>query len=262
MPQWNPESYLAFADHRSRPYAELLQRVPPTVTPHRIADLGCGPGHLSALLRNRWADATILGVDSSTEMIHRAESDNADPRIRYALADLTAWTPGESYEMIISNATFQWVPNDLAVIARLSEYVTPGGCFAISVPNNFSAPSHQLLHEISARPPYAEHTTGLHNARGRDPQSLLAQFADAGWEVDAWTTVYQQILPGEDPVLRWISGTGARPILQALPEPLRTEFTTEYAAALRDAYPQRPYGTVLPFERTFCVALRPQAVAG
>lgn len=257
MAQWNPDTYLAFADHRSRPYAELLGRVPTTVSPTRIADLGCGPGHLSALLRHRWSEAGILGVDSSAEMINRANADNTDPRTTYELADLTDWSPPESYELIISNATFQWVPGDLAVIQRLSAHVRPGGCFAISVPNNFAAPNHQLLHEISSRPPYRDHTDGLHRARGRDPQSLLSLFAEGGWQVDAWTTIYHQVLEGEDPVLRWVCGTGARPILQALPEPLRTEFIATYGAALREAYPQRSYGTVLPFERTFCVAVRP-----
>jgi trans-aconitate 2-methyltransferase len=77
-----------------------------------------------------------------------------------------------------------------------------------------------------------------------------------GWSVDAWETTYLHVLRGPDPVLRWISGTGARPVLQALPEHLRVSFEREYGAALRAAYPGREYGTVLPFRRVFCVAWR------
>jgi trans-aconitate 2-methyltransferase len=58
-------------------------------------------------------------------------------------------------------------------------------------------------------------------------------------------------------VFRWISGTGARPVLQALPSGLREEFVGEYKRRLVDAYPQRPYGTLLPFRRVFVVAHRP-----
>jgi trans-aconitate 2-methyltransferase len=71
--------------------------------------------------------------------------------------------------------------------------------------------------------------------------------------VDAWETTYLHVLSGEDPVFTWVSGTGARPTLTALPDDLREEFTTEYKQRLREAYPPGPHGTVLPFRRVFVV---------
>ena len=59
-----------------------------------------------------------------------------------------------------------------------------------------------------------------------------------------------------DPVLTWVSATGARPTLQALPEDLRADFTREFGAALRTAYPRTDAGVVLPFRRVFAVATR------
>jgi trans-aconitate 2-methyltransferase len=59
-------------------------------------------------------------------------------------------------------------------------------------------------------------------------------------------------------VFRWISATGARPVLAALashPE-LLAQFTGEYQAELRRAYPARAYGTPLEFRRIFVVATR------
>ncbi|MEX3770844.1 trans-aconitate 2-methyltransferase, partial [Mycolicibacterium fortuitum] len=44
---WNPDTYLAFADHRGRPFYDLLSRVAAEV-PRRVVDLGCGPGNLTA----------------------------------------------------------------------------------------------------------------------------------------------------------------------------------------------------------------------
>ena len=58
-------------------------------------------------------------------------------------------------------------------------------------------------------------------------------------------------------MFHWIRGTGARPVLQALPDGLREQFEAEYKARLSEAYPARPYGTVLPFRRVFVVAQRP-----
>jgi trans-aconitate 2-methyltransferase len=75
--------------------------------------------------------------------------------------------------------------------------------------------------------------------------------------VDAWETTYLHVLQGEDPVFRWVSGTGARPTLQALQavdDGLRTRFEEEFKRRLRAAYPTEPWGTVLPFRRVFVVA--------
>ena len=41
------------------------------------------------------------------------------------------------------------------------------------------------------------------------------------------------------------------------PDGLREQFEAEYKALLSEAYPARPYGTVLPFRRIFVVAHRP-----
>jgi trans-aconitate 2-methyltransferase len=69
------------------------------------------------------------------------------------------------------------------------------------------------------------------------------------------------VLTGDDPVFTWVSGTGARPTLQALPDDLRPGFEAEFKARLRAAYPDRGYGVVLPFRRIFAVARRPEGLA-
>lgn len=254
MTTWDPTRYLQFADDRSRPFVDLVARV--QGDPATIVDLGCGPGHLTAVLRGRWPEATIHGIDSSPDMIDKATADNSDDRVTYELADVATWTSPGPVDLVVSNALFQWVPDQLDVIRRLAGLVAPGGTFALQVPCNYDAPSHRLLHEISSQPPYGEHTEGLHGDRGTHPEAYLDLFADLGWTVDVWETTYLHVLPGDDPVFDWISGTGARPILQALPDGLREDFVVAYKAALREAYPARPWGTVLPFSRTFAVARR------
>ncbi|MGW6225870.1 methyltransferase domain-containing protein [Cellulosimicrobium cellulans] len=255
MPRdWDPALYLSHADERSRPFADLLARVP--VDARTVVDLGSGPGHLSALLHARWPGATITGVDASPAMVERARRDASAPWVRYELADVRTWAPPASADVVVSNATLQWVPDHLDLLARLAGHVAPGGALAFSVPGNHDAPSHRLLRELAARPPYAEHTSGVDRPGAHDPEAYLDRLAGLGFAVDAWETTYLHVLHGPDPVLRWISATGARPVLQALPDAERAAFVAEYAAALRGAYPERGYGTVLPFRRVFVVATR------
>ena len=47
------------------------------------------------------------------------------------------------------------------------------------------------------------------------------------------------MLTGDDPVFTWVSGTGARPTLQALPDDLRAGFEEEFKRRLRGGVPGR-----------------------
>lgn len=251
---WDPDAYLRFADERSRPFADLLARV--DGRPDVVVDLGCGPGHLTGLLRARWPQARVLGVDSSPEMIRRVREGNDDPEVRYVQADLRDWWPDGPIDLLVSAATLQWVPGHLDLLPGLASAVAPGGSLALTVPANFDAPSHRLLRELAARSPYAAWTSSVEHPVAHDAATYLAALSRPGWTLDVWETTYLHVLAGPDPVLAWVSGTGARPVLQALPEALRGRFESEYAAALREAYSPGPHGTVLPFRRVFVVARR------
>ena len=71
MPTWSPEQYLRFAGERTRPCRDLASQIP-IQHPKIIADLGCGPGNSTAVLRERYPDAQTTGVDNSREMIREA----------------------------------------------------------------------------------------------------------------------------------------------------------------------------------------------
>src|SRR5215469_10665419 len=68
---WDPAQYLSFADERSRPFFDLAGRIGAR-SPGYVVDLGCGPGQLTASLAARWPEATVLGIDSSAEMVRAA----------------------------------------------------------------------------------------------------------------------------------------------------------------------------------------------
>jgi trans-aconitate 2-methyltransferase len=248
---WDPDRYLAYADERGRPFLDLIVRIGADA-PRTVVDLGCGPGNLTGLLAQRWPDADVLGLDSSPEMIAKAQA----PGVRFEVGDLRDWMHQQDspVDVLVSNATLQWVPGHLELLPRLVERVVPGGWLAFQVPGNFDEPSHTIRRDIADLEPYAVHTAGVAVPDSHDPATYLEVLAEAGCAVDAWETTYLHVLTGEDPVFTWVSGTGARPTLEALPAELREEFEEEFRARLRAAYPQRDYGVVLPFRRIFVVA--------
>jgi trans-aconitate 2-methyltransferase len=113
------------------------------------------------------------------------------------------------------------------------------------------------MREMAASPRWQPRLRDVQlNRQAGDPATYLDVLADAGCQVDAWETTYLHVLPGEDAVLDWYQGSGLRPVLAALTPQQGAEFTAEYGARLRAAYPPAAYGTVLPFRRIFVAARR------
>ena len=249
---WDPERYLTYADERGRPFVELVARID-AEAPRRVVDLGCGAGNLTVLLAERWPGASVLGVDFSAEMVAAAP---AEAGVEFAVGDIVGWTSDEPVDVLVSNAALQWVPGHLDLLPGLVAQVAPGGWLAFQVPGNFDEPSHTLRRELAAEPPYDAHTHDVHSPDAHDAATYLRALRDLGCEVDAWETTYLHVLHGEDPVFTWISGTGARPTLQALPDDLRPAYEEELKRRLRAAYPARDGAVVLPFRRVFVVARR------
>ncbi|MFF4321041.1 trans-aconitate 2-methyltransferase [Streptomyces sp. NPDC001568] len=271
-PTWDPQQYLRHAGHRTRPFLDLLTRISELPTPSatsdespgpRIADLGCGPGNVTALLAERWPEARITGFDLSPEMLARATAEYAGPtagggRLDFRHGDIADWMPEETYDLIVSNAALQWVPSHPGSFAPWIHGLRPGGTFAFQIPGNFGAPSHRLLAELCDTPRWHSRLAG-HGARYvhlLEPAEYLARFTELGCAVDVWETTYHQLLQGPDPVLDWVKGTALRPVLTALGDDREAveTFLAEYREALREAYPPGPRGTVFPFRRIFAIA--------
>ncbi|MGW2253594.1 methyltransferase domain-containing protein [Kitasatospora sp. NPDC001660] len=110
-PAWDPAQYLRFADERTRPLRDLLARVPalPNEPAATILDIGCGPGNSTAVVRERWPQARITGVDNSAPMLEAARREG-EPSAEYVLADARDYDPAPAEpDLIVSNAALQWM---------------------------------------------------------------------------------------------------------------------------------------------------------
>jgi len=258
---WDPDRYLTFADERGRPFLDLVGRIGAR-SPATVVDLGCGPGNLTMLLAQRWPEASIVGIDSSAEMVAAAPDGDG---VEFVVGDIRDWrarsgSSARGIDVLVSNAALQWVPGHLGLLGGLLETVAPGGWFAFQVPGNFEEPSHTIRRELAAESAYVEHTAGVATPYAHDAATYLRVLADLGCEVDAWETTYLHVLRGPDAVFDWVSGTGARPTLQALPDHLRAPFEEEFKRRLRRAYPEHDGVVVLPFRRVFVVARRAEVL--
>jgi trans-aconitate 2-methyltransferase len=266
---WDPGQYRQFGGERSRPFYDLIAQIG-AADPGFVADIGCGPGELTAGLCRRWPNAEVLGVDNSAEMIAAAKDVLAGlggggahaPRLRFELKDARDWRPDRPVDVIVSNALLQWIPEHEKLVARWARQVADGGWLAFQLPGNFDQPVHRLLRDLAGTPRWRPLLAEVElNRQATDPKDYLDLLAGHGCEVNAWETTYLHVLTGEDPVLQWFTGTALRPVIAALDPGRAADFLAELGGQLREAYPRRPYGTVLPFRRVFVVARSARAGA-
>src|SRR6185437_10236322 len=254
---WDPKQYNRFSTERSRPFHELLSRVGASA-PESVADIGCGPGELTAELAQRWPEADVVSVDNSPEMIDAARRlpGTSTGKLRFELLDAWDWTPSGPVDVIVSNALLQWLPGHDELLAKWIGCLADGGWLAFQIPANHDQEAHSLLHEQAGSAKWRDQVGDvLFSRQTGDPGYYLELLAKKGLAVDAWETTYMQVLSGENPVLEWFKGTALRPVLTALgDEEARANFLAEYGPKLLSAYPPASYGTLFRFRRVFVVA--------
>lgn len=254
MADWNPALYRRYEDQRTRPAHELLARVP-LISPARVVDLGCGPGNSTELLRQRFPDAELLGVDNSEAML--ASARKRLPQVAFVHGDIAAWVPARPPDLIYANAALQWVPAHETLVPRLFDLLAPGGVLAIQMPDNQQEPTHRLMRELAGEPAWRGHLADAARARAEllgaaGYYDLLARQA-AG--VDLWHTTYHHVMDSAHAIVEWVQGTGLKPFVDPLPPALAASYLAEYGARIDAAYPPRADGRrLLAYPRLFIVA--------
>lgn len=252
---WSAKQYSTFENERTRPVRDLVAAIP--IPDARTAiDLGCGPGNSTEVLAQRFPSAIITGMDSSGDMV--ATAQKRLPDLDFQQSDIQTWNPPEQFDVILANASLQWLPDHASLYPRLLGKLAPGGCLAVQTPDNLEEPAHRLLREIAADGPWA----------GKLASKKLPARHSASWyyellqplctHIDVWRTTYHHPLAGgASAVLEWFKGSALRPYLDELDKDEQDAFLARYKAAIAQAYPTLADGTVLlPFPRLFVVANR------
>lgn len=233
---------------------DLLAAVP-LQHPRIVYDLGCGAGNVTRLITERWPDAEVTGVDDSATMLAKAATEL--PSLRWVQRSLADWRADAAADLIYSNAALHWLPDHAALFPALLDQLAPGGVLAVQMPRNFGAPSHTMIADtVRAGPWRARLEPLLKPSPVAEPGYYYGVIAPRVAQLDIWETEYLQVLDGIDPVKEWTKGTWLKQVLDALDQPQRSAFESDYAARVRSAYPMRDDGrTLFPFRRLFIVCV-------
>jgi trans-aconitate 2-methyltransferase len=190
MADWSAEQYLKFEDERTRPSRDLLAQIPLS-DPRKIVDIGCGPGNSTELLVRRWPDATIIGIDTSADMLRQARERL--PKQSFIETNVAHWVPPDDTDLLFGNAIFQWVPSHLKQLQRLLGELGAGGVLAVQLPDSLDEPAHVLMREVARQGPWAGQLS--EKARVRDDLPTAGAYYDAlsplCARIEIWHTIYQ-----------------------------------------------------------------------
>jgi malonyl-CoA O-methyltransferase len=154
-----------------------------------ILEIGCGTGALTEILLNTWSSSvSITALDIAPEMIKEAEQrvrsrgwnevdslNGLSSRLCFHVGDVESWVDdaaSASFDLIVSNACFQWLNHPRKTLGHLRRIIRPGGrlMFTTFGPNTFQElhKSFQEVYRASGLEPQRHGLTFQSRAQWKD----------------------------------------------------------------------------------------------
>lgn len=250
MKEWNPEKYLLFKKQRTQPAIDLVNRLS-NQSFYFVTDLGCGPGNSTRVLKDKFPNSKILGIDNSVDMIAKAKEENKDLDFKVgSVSDLDF-----KCDLLFSNACLQWVPNHEELLPNLMNHLNPNGVLAVQVPNNKEEPLFKVIDEVidSYKINLRELVTDTNEVLA--PSDYYEILSKCSSSFELWETTYYHIMPSHEALLEWVRGTRLRPFLKVLNESDKVDFESKILKRIAEEYKVTSKGEViLKFKRLFFIA--------
>lgn len=201
----------------ARRMAERLEMV--RLSPVRILDLGCGLGADRLMLQQCYPEATWVGVDASTALLHEgrlseqaarsfmqrllpSRRSSKNPRLAGRAVALPLTT--QCVDLVWSNAMLHWLDDLPAALAEANRVLAIGGLFMFSLfgPDTLKE-LRQAIHAVS--PALADSMIAYTDMHDVGDMLVHAGFADPVMDMEILTLTY------EDPwrALRELQGAGS-----------------------------------------------------
>ncbi|MFD1538941.1 class I SAM-dependent methyltransferase [Nonomuraea guangzhouensis] len=109
-----------------------LARETSGLTPGTALDAGCGGGAEAIWLASHGWHVTAADISSEAlaRAAERAATSGAPEHLRWVEADLSAWSPGEPFDLVMTHYAHSAMPQ-LEFYDRIAEWVAPGGTLLI-----------------------------------------------------------------------------------------------------------------------------------
>lgn len=246
--QWDPEEYARHSQTQFEWARELIAKLS-LRGGEALLDIGCGDGKISASIAQALPAGSVLGIDSSREMIELATSrfpKSAYPNLTFLNIDARRIDLPSRFDVAFSNAALHWVAEQSLVLKGVRAALKQSG---------------RLLFQMGGKGNAREILAALDELLAREewkPFFKDFKFPYAFLSPDEYETLLLEaglqpvrvvLLPkdmthaGKEGLAGWIRTTWL-PYIQQVPDDLREAFVSELVERYMQAHPPDPAGLV------------------
>jgi trans-aconitate methyltransferase len=129
MYKWDAQQYHKSSAEQQKWAQELLLKLKLKGT-ERVLDIGCGDGKITAEIARSLPNGSVLGIDSSEEMVLFARKNfnvREFPNLAFEIIDVRNLSFNAEFDVVFSNACLHWVVDHLPVLEGINRSLKPGG---------------------------------------------------------------------------------------------------------------------------------------
>lgn len=128
MYRWDPEDYSKHSSAQESWARELISKLR-LKGGERVLDIGCGDGKVTAQIADCLPEGSVLGIDSSPDMIDFARNSSAAKaaNMTFECIDVRGMDFTGEFDVVFSNAALHWVPDHAPVLRRIERSLKSSG---------------------------------------------------------------------------------------------------------------------------------------
>jgi trans-aconitate 2-methyltransferase len=166
MTEWDASGYARISGLQQAMASEVLALLKLQGS-KRVLDVGCGNGKVTAEIASRVPNGTVLGVDSSADMIASARREfgpEVRPNLRFEVADARQLPFRHEFDLVVSFNALHWVPEQEQALRSIRSALKSAGRAQLRlVPTGERKSLENVIEETRLSPPWARYFNGFND---------------------------------------------------------------------------------------------------
>lgn len=246
--QWDARDYRKSSSAQLQWARELLSTLQLSGN-EKILDIGCGDGKITAEIAKRLSTGSVLGIDSSEEMINfsiRNFPQDEHRNLNFRLVDVRKLPFDSEFDVIFSNATLHWVIDHATILQGIKKSLKPGGRILLQMGGRGNASAlFTVLDSVLAKDRWGNFFRDFsfpYGFYGVDEYRMWLK--QAGLKEKRVELIPKDMTQkGKDGLASWIRTTWL-PYTQRVPEALQDDFIQEIVDRYTEIFPIDSEGTI------------------
>jgi len=246
--RWDAGDYSLHSSAQAEWARELLDKMA-LGGGEEVLDIGCGDGKVTAALAARVPRGSVVGIDSSSDMVGaagRTFPPEKYPNLSFVVMNALELEYENRFDLVFSNATLHWVQDHSRVLEGVRRALRPSGRLLFQMGGRGNAGEIlNVLEDLARRPPWDAYLRGFPLPYAfYGPEEYGPWLAAAGLEPRRMELLPKEMRQqGRAGLAGWIRTTWL-PYTERLPAAMREAFVSEVVERYLSEHPADPEGLV------------------